>query len=311
MPSTKNHRHNTRNSSGLFLAKNVSTKSLLLDDANVCNHLDSILDNTALATVSDNAGDTDYSDNESSGSEEEWKSIPKPLTWDEKRVVKNLHNQRKRVDALRKQSMKAAEQELDGQIDKNGGAKDKTGKKRGPYKIGGDSERTARRKRQKLRAEDEAGGFKASDTEMEQKLRSITARGKGMKQSKLTDLFLQNYTKIPDSDVISVSSGSELEPEVRVDNIAQVSSVQREEEEETSSDKESNNEVVEDVRDHTVKEAAEIADWVENALDDAVSKEPPALEALAWESLKKARKSHDYRSEVLFASLTDFYRWIP
>jgi hypothetical protein len=40
-----------------------------------------ILDSMALATASDNAGDIDYSDNESSGSEDEWKSIPKLLMY--------------------------------------------------------------------------------------------------------------------------------------------------------------------------------------------------------------------------------------
>lgn len=46
--------------------------------------------------------------------------------------------------------MKKAELLLDGPNDRTGGAQDKTGKKRGPYGIGGDSDHTARQKRQKL-----------------------------------------------------------------------------------------------------------------------------------------------------------------
>ena len=46
--------------------------------------------------------------------------------------------------------MRAAEKVLDGPIDKAGGAKDKRGKKRGPYGVGGGAERTMKRKRTKL-----------------------------------------------------------------------------------------------------------------------------------------------------------------
>ncbi|KAF8912422.1 hypothetical protein CPB85DRAFT_1375741 [Mucidula mucida] len=37
----------------------------------------------------------------------------------------------------------------------------------------------------------------------------------------------------------------------------------------------------------------------------------PILEALAREGLKKSRQKKDYRSELLFASLINFYRWMP
>jgi hypothetical protein len=53
-----------------------------------------------------------------------------------------------------------------------------------------------------------------------------------------------------------------------------------------------------------------VGEW-NDVLDDAASEDLVVLEALAQEGLKKARKTHDYRSEVLFASLVDFYRWMP
>jgi len=57
------------------------------------------------------------------------------------------------VSKLKANDVKRVEYLLDGAIDKSGGANDRAGKKRGPYHIGGDSERTAQRKRQKMRAE--------------------------------------------------------------------------------------------------------------------------------------------------------------
>ncbi|KAJ7804447.1 hypothetical protein B0H14DRAFT_3486189 [Mycena olivaceomarginata] len=57
--------------------------------------------------------------------------------------------------------------------------------------------------------------------------------------------------------------------------------------------------------------ADDVADWVDTVLDDAAPRDPQELGALAAASLKTARKQKDYRSEVLFASLVDFYRWMP
>jgi hypothetical protein len=57
--------------------------------------------------------------------------------------------------------------------------------------------------------------------------------------------------------------------------------------------------------------ADDVADWVDTVLDDAAPQDPKELGALAAASLKTARRQKDYRSEVLFASLVDFYRWMP
>ncbi|KAJ7504585.1 hypothetical protein B0H11DRAFT_1905200 [Mycena galericulata] len=46
-------------------------------------------------------------------------------------------------------------------------------------------------------------------------------------------------------------------------------------------------------------------------LDDAALRDPKELSALAAASLKMTRKQKDYRSEVLFASLVNFYCWMP
>ncbi|KAJ6613380.1 hypothetical protein B0H10DRAFT_1951537 [Mycena sp. CBHHK59/15] len=57
--------------------------------------------------------------------------------------------------------------------------------------------------------------------------------------------------------------------------------------------------------------ADEIAEWVETVLEDTAPLDPSELASLAADGLKKARKSKDYRSTILFAALTDFYRWMP
>lgn len=80
---------------------------------------------------------------------------------------------------------------------------------------------------------------------------------------------------------------------------------------EESSDEETQTPEGNDIIDKTVEEAAEVADWVEGVLEDAAPKSPCELEALAQAGLQKARKGHDYRSEVTFAGLVDFYRWMP
>lgn len=54
-----------------------------------------------------------------------------------------------------------------------------------------------------------------------------------------------------------------------------------------------------------------MAEWIEDVLADAVSKSPEEMQCLAREGLKTARKTKDYRSEVLFASLVDFYLLKP
>ncbi|KAJ7436649.1 hypothetical protein B0H11DRAFT_2109655 [Mycena galericulata] len=57
--------------------------------------------------------------------------------------------------------------------------------------------------------------------------------------------------------------------------------------------------------------ADDIADGVDTVLDDAAPRDPKELGSLAAASLKTARKQKDYQSQVLFASLVDFYRWMP
>ncbi|KAJ6621933.1 hypothetical protein B0H10DRAFT_2214741 [Mycena sp. CBHHK59/15] len=66
-----------------------------------------------------------------------------------------------------------------------------------------------------------------------------------------------------------------------------------------------------DVAVDSIVAADDIADWVDTVLDDAASKEPAELEALAVASLNTARKEQNYRNTVLFAALADFYRWLP
>jgi len=64
------------------------------------------------------------------------------------------------------------------------------------------------------------------------------------------------------------------------------------------------------LEEETVRDADLIAEWVSDVLQDGISKDPKELEVMAWDGLQKACKDHDYHSEVLFASLVDFYQWI-
>jgi hypothetical protein len=143
----------------------------------------------------------DYADSESVGSsdsekqsdsEEEWNTIPKPQTWDEQKLQK-LEKQQKIVQAA---LMKSAEHLLDGAVDKRGGAKDKTDKKRGPYGIRGMSDRTAQRKRQKIQKSHAAGMSKATKVKIQCQLDAVTAHTKnpGLKQRMLTSLPEQTWS---------------------------------------------------------------------------------------------------------------------
>lgn len=89
--------------------------------------------------------------------------------------------------------MRSAEKVLDGPINRAGGAKDKTGVKRGSYKIGGISERTARTKRLKM-ANDvvatNANPSKAPNTDLQRRKKLIIARPKPQSvQTKLSSFF--------------------------------------------------------------------------------------------------------------------------
>jgi hypothetical protein len=57
--------------------------------------------------------------------------------------------------------------------------------------------------------------------------------------------------------------------------------------------------------------ADEIPEWVDTILNDTAPLDPAELASLAVNGLKKARKSQDYRSTILFSALGDFYRWMP
>lgn len=58
-------------------------------------------------------------------------------------------------------------------------------------------------------------------------------------------------------------------------------------------------------------EAVVSLDWVDDVLKDARQKEPAENEALARRGLKLARKAKTYREDSIFASLVDFYHWMP
>lgn len=77
-------------------------------------------------TISDNSEPESDSGSDWPGSQSEWEAIPLPFTRAERAEQRRSEHA---LEALRITSIKSQEKRLDGCIDKEGGAKDKTGKK--------------------------------------------------------------------------------------------------------------------------------------------------------------------------------------
>jgi hypothetical protein len=181
-PASKNKQHNlNRTSGGRFAAK-------------LMTHV------TDASESSDTSDEYEASDPEPDASEgdDEWEGNESGLSEDEfgtedqlKKSITILQSRNKTKETDPKippkawkrslaSGIKSVEATLDGAIDRDGGAKEKIGKKRGLYKIGGDSERTARRKQAKLKEEFEQASFRKTETDekrMEDTVSCIKARG--------------------------------------------------------------------------------------------------------------------------------------
>jgi uncharacterized protein YaaN involved in tellurite resistance len=156
----------------------------------------------------------------------------------------------------------------------------------------------------------------ASEAEIRHQLDAVMAyTNSDLNQRTLTSMFAPVRAD-PESIEISESSNSEPDtiPSYVNPTVAEIAAFanQMVHKVEESSDEEvqmleAENEEV----DETVERAAEVADWVEGVLDDAVPKTSWELEELARAGLQKACKDHDYQLEVMFAGLIDFYHWMP
>ncbi|KIJ53860.1 hypothetical protein M422DRAFT_242125 [Sphaerobolus stellatus SS14] len=226
-------------------------------------------------------------------------------------------------EKLRLAGIWSAEHKLDGPGHRSGGHNPQEGKSRGPYKVGGLSLRRIQEKKKKLR--DTAADGRISDTELAKQLANIdqqAQRESSLKQQKLGSFFMKRPCASapspsppsspppskrqrvmtspgapPTDDILGQSDTGVLNiAEEEIENIIISSS---EDEEEPSG------EVIQ--QEEAVDEALE---WIE-----VVSEDLPVIvadfQSLAEENLKTARKKGQYKSELLFVCLTDFYRWTP
>lgn len=246
-----------------------------------------------------------------------------------------------RLRKLRSESMKQAEQMLDGPVDRRGGARDKTGKKRGPYQVGGDSIRTLQRKRQKVLEDAKRDGREpdhpivlrqlevlrmrpATKQPVQQTLLCFFSQTSGGKQLEAAGGLEHGAAEVPQTTTAAavpeeedgeeddgglLTSETETEDALLANN--QSAGTQLESRgSPVASTQPTGASSYADVVDLT-SEAIEAAEYTEDVLETAVPKTHEQLRNMADEGRRKARKAHDYRSEVLFASLVDFYRWLP
>ena len=136
-------------------------------------------------------------------SKDEWNTVLSLGTWNERQDEEKITKEGEGTQILRVASIRAAEKVLYGPIGKAGGAKDKRGKKRGPYGVGGGAERTMRRKRAKLLKDDEANGYKASDDEINCQLATLSAKRPSKLIQKTLTSMLKTSTHTPGPTGIS------------------------------------------------------------------------------------------------------------
>ncbi|KAK7008159.1 hypothetical protein R3P38DRAFT_3211809 [Favolaschia claudopus] len=286
--------------------------------------------------IDDNLWETDEESLEDKDYYEAWERLPVPRTFEE-RVQRNAEKRERAAARRKKAEMRGAERREAGDKD------NQQGKRRGPYGVGGLSRRSIQEKKKKLRDQFQNGELDISTEELNRQLASIDTLGtasSGSKQMTITSMFSKPLANkrpraLSAADSVQPSSGSSKRSRTDADMVVNSTSeiVGEEEEEEGDGEEEpekvdeSELEEEEELSTEQLEEQArredgdnavdsivianDIADWVETVLDDAAPKEPAELQALAVDSLKGARKQKDYRSEILFAALADFYRWMP
>ncbi|KAK7065030.1 DDE family endonuclease [Favolaschia claudopus] len=267
---------------------------------------------------------------------EAWDVMPTPRTYAEREEIREQKRE-KAAAKRRKAEMRSAEFQ-------EAGPTEQTGKKRGPYTIGGLSKRRLQEKKKKLRDDFKSGQLDISKEELDRQIvatdvEAAPSKTQSLHQTSILNMFSKAAPKkrlrAPSFEVQEVSESSSSSKRPRTGSVSMatspaLSSVDlRAEEEEDESESDSSDEsepvsevelepeqIEEEARDlygdeavDSVAEADDVAEWVE-ILEDAAPPEPDRLQALAADCLRIARKQHDYRSEVLFAALVDFYRWM-
>jgi hypothetical protein len=262
-------------------------------------------------------------DSELSESEDKWKGLSAE-PWEES-VKKVLSKKAAEADC------RAAEHRLDGPIDRSGGAKDKTGQKRGRYT--GDSTRSIERQRAEVRkdARGWSGGLenptiKCRLAALETK-QTAKAALKSDQQKTILSFFstpAQAKAPIASRDQPDLSNNPESdEPEfveVRTPaspcdeedqpepDAVQITAEAEMQEHEAHATRPVDGEAELEEQGKADDKAAAI---IEDVLEDAAPANPDEMLAQACVGLQTARKKKDYCSEVLFALLIDLYRWIP
>ncbi|KAJ7163044.1 hypothetical protein C8R46DRAFT_1221839 [Mycena filopes] len=214
--------------------------------------------------------------------------------------------------------MRSAENREGGALNKNAGTR------RGIYRSGGFSVRTVQANKKKLRDTFKSGALKILEAELERQLAIIDATLAPSAAKPAPNPKLDALGSLPPARTIATMFANQKRartpsPDEGLQEIFTVPA-------DSSSDESGDDEQEELVPEQVVEQAREehgdavvdatiladdVADWVHTVLDDAAPRDPKELGALAAASLKTAHKQKDYRSEVLFASLVDFYRWMP
>ncbi|KAJ7444258.1 hypothetical protein B0H11DRAFT_1931195 [Mycena galericulata] len=139
MPCSKRVTKCSRDSTGAFVS-NKKLKVVLSDS----EPEDFDIDIEEFENPSNPDYDAEYEPSESElddESDDEYLAMPEPATW-HATLSANLQPSA----TIQVHSMRDADLHFDGPIDKKGGAKDKTGRLRGAYLVGGISQREAERR---------------------------------------------------------------------------------------------------------------------------------------------------------------------
>ncbi|KAJ7664888.1 hypothetical protein B0H17DRAFT_1143559, partial [Mycena rosella] len=300
MPKVHKHPSNAqRGSNGMFMSNHPlpPTPELASEDGDSDNEI---------VWESATESESDYD-----SYAEEWQKFPKPMTYNE-RQEKRAVQKKKAEDKRRIAEMRSAEQKLAGAMDNQEGAPIfgaliisivqtiLPGKKRGPYGIGGPSQRTLQEKRKRLKSEFTSGRLRISETEFQRQMEALKPQStKPVKpQPTLADMFKKRprAASIPPEFAAGSSESGSKRP--RIHDIAP-SILLREEEEESSDSSEASSGAKSDIPEEVesspkmlesearldggnaavdaIVTADTIAEWVDTILDDAAPLEPAEL----------------------------------
>jgi len=212
--------------------------------------------------------------------------------------------------------IQVAELLFNGSVERAGGAKDKTGKARGPYGVGGKSERTTQRKIKELREAAEASEGKITEKDQQQQIELVKQQqwvSDGTKQGTISYFFKGKLS--PEDICQPVPMQKRSRPAESMDIIEDSTTLPVELDLDTEAPQSSSGEEVEMSPGEVVQQKAEDKS---NEYLDVLGEDMPSvsgtfseLQALCVENLKIAWKKKIYTSEVWFAALSDLYRWAP